>query len=302
MIRCSAYAPHLGAAIGAALMAAALLAFSAGERAAPAHEAPPPAPPIEPLQTAQSAAPAHDALSEPAEPPATTLAPARAMLAVIIDDVGIDRAAAERLMDRPVTLAILPYALGAPELARAAGEAGREVFVHLPMEPGGLDDPGPWALSRSHDAHAVEARVRWAFARVPGAAGFNNHMGSGFTADRAAMDRVFAALAGHHDRLVFVDSLTGPRSIAARAAGEAGFSALRRDVFLDVVRDEDAISEKLEEALALAAARGHAIAIGHPYRETLAVLETLEARAAAHGVELVSVSALAARLEAGAPS
>jgi polysaccharide deacetylase 2 family uncharacterized protein YibQ len=225
------------------------------------------------------------------------------MLAIIVDDIGPDIAVARRVMalEPPVTLAILPYAAAAPVLSREALEAGREVFVHLPMEPGGLDDPGPWALSRAQDDQAVAERVRWAFARVPGAAGFNNHMGSGFTSDSQAMGRVFAALTGS-EALVFVDSLTGPRSIAAASARDAGFPALRRDVFLDTDRDEGAIAARLEDALALAASRGHAIAIGHPYAETLAVLETLAERAEAHGVEIVTVRALAQARGTRAPS
>jgi uncharacterized protein len=319
MIRCSAFAPHLGAAIGAALMAAAALAFSLGAGPAPvapdasvalaeppanrfltdnlasAGDAVPPAPAAD--IAAGAPAPAAPAIAIAATPPH------RPMLAIIIDDVGPDVAVARRLiaLDPPVTLAILPYAALAPELAREAQDAGREVFVHLPMEPGGLDDPGPWALSRAHDAGAIAARVRWAFGRTPGAAGFNNHMGSGFTSDAQAMARVFAALAGS-EALVFVDSLTGPRSVAANAARDAGFPALRRDVFLDVERDEAAIAARLEEALALAAGRGHAIAIGHPYPETLAVLETLADRAAAHGVEIVTVQALAHGGRARVPS
>lgn len=228
-------------------------------------------------------------------PFAADLAPLqRPMLAIIIDDIGPDITVARRLvaLDPPVTLAILPYAAAAPALSREALEAGREVFVHLPMEPGGLEDPGPWALSRAQDAQAVAARVQWAFARVPGAAGFNNHMGSGFTSDAQAMARVFAALTGS-EALVFVDSLTGPRSIAANSARDAGFPALRRDVFLDTNRAEAAIAARLEEALALAASRGHAIAIGHPYPQTLSVLDTLADRAAAHGVEIVTVGEIA---------
>ncbi len=303
MIRCAAYAPHLGAALGAALMAAAALAFSVG--AGPAPEASEGAPLI---QMAEAQPPVAEGLGASAvdgaiasNAPGTGAAvafdpapPHRPVLAIIMDDIGPDIAVARRVMalDPPVTLAILPYAAAAPALAREALEAGREVFVHLPMEPGGLDDPGPWALSRAQDDQAVSERVRWAFARVPGATGFNNHLGSGFTSDAQAMARVFAALTGS-EALIFVDSLTSPRSIAARSARDAGFPALRRDVFLDTDRDEAAISARLEEALALAASRGHAIAIGHPYRETLAVLDTLADRAAAHGVEIVTVGEIA---------
>lgn len=307
MIRCAAYAPHLGAALGATLMAAAALAFSAGAGpaqggydAAPAIQLAGAQPLVAPqetvLQAGGAASPAGaQAIAGPAADEAPDSAPPhRPMLAIIMDDIGPDLAVARRLMalEPPVTLAILPYAAAASVLAQEAADAGREVFVHLPMEPGGLDDPGPWALSRAQDAQAVAERVRWAFARVPGATGFNNHMGSGFTSDAQAMARVFAALAGS-ENLVFVDSLTGPRSIAVNSAREAGFPALRRDVFLDTDRDESAIAARLEEALALAASRGHAIAIGHPYPQTLSVLDRLAQRAEAHGVEIVMVSTLA---------
>ncbi|MBI1265525.1 MAG: divergent polysaccharide deacetylase family protein [Alphaproteobacteria bacterium] len=313
MIRCSAFAPHLGAAIGAALMAAAALAFSLGAGPAPVSpdaSVAPAEPPANrfltdnPAFTGEAVPPAPASViaagtAAPAAPAIAATPPHRPMLAIIIDDVGPDVAVARRLigLDPPVTLAILPYAALAPQLAREAQDARREVFVHLPMEPGGLDDPGPWALSRAHDARAIAARVRWAFGRMPGAAGFNNHMGSGFTSDADAMARVFAALAGS-EALVFVDSLTGPRSVAAEAARDAGFAALRRDVFLDNDRDQAAIAARLEEALALAASRGHAIAIGHPYPETLAVLDTLADRSAAHGVEIVSVGAIVRRTAA----
>lgn len=303
MIRCAAYAPHLGAAIGAALMAAAALAFSVG--AGPAWEASEGAPVIvmaeaqRPVAEDAGASAVDGAIASNAPGTGAAVAvnpapPHRPMLAIIMDDIGPDLAVARRLMglEPPVTLAILPYAAAAPVLAQEARSAGREVFVHLPMEPGGLDDPGPWALSRAHDAQGVAQRVGWAFDRVPGAAGFNNHMGSGFTSDAQAMARVFAALNGS-ETLIFVDSLTSPRSVAARSAREAGFPALRRDVFLDTQRDEAAIAARLEEALALAASRGHAIAIGHPYQETMAVLDTLADRADAHGVEIVTVRQIA---------
>jgi polysaccharide deacetylase 2 family uncharacterized protein YibQ len=232
----------------------------------------------------------------PAIPSMTEFAAAtRPVLAVIVDDIGPDRAAAEALiaMGLPVTLSILPFADAAPDIARAASHAGLEVFLHLPMEPVGLADPGPNALLRAHDAAQLSRRISWALSRVPGATGLNNHMGSAMTADRASMGRVFAALEG--SGLVFVDSLTHPRSLAARAAADAGLTALRRDVFLDHVRTPQAIDAAIEEGLAQALRSGSAIAIAHPHAMTITALEGLAARAEAAGVELVTVSQLAAR-------
>lgn len=221
------------------------------------------------------------------------------MLAVIIDDVGLDPAAAGRLiaLDLPLTLSILPYAATAPQIAEAARAGGKDVFLHLPMEPAGLDDPGPLALTRHHSGAALVQRVQWALSRVPGASGFNNHMGSGLTADPEAMDALFAPLAGQD--LIFVDSLTSPESVAWSRAAAAGLSAYRRDVFLDHDRDPEAVFAAIQEALDLAAQNGTAIAIGHPHAVTLDALAGLRARAAAAGVDLVLAGELVERGLAG---
>jgi polysaccharide deacetylase 2 family uncharacterized protein YibQ len=226
---------------------------------------------------------------------APNLTPARPQLAVIIDDVGLDVAAARRLisLDAPVTLSILPYAEAASVIAREAAQAGREVFVHLPMEPVGVEDPGPHALTEFQSPSEMASRIGWAFSRVPGAVGFNNHMGSRLTSDRRAMDAMFSA-SDLPRSMLFVDSLTHPRSQAASAAQAAGLTAMTRDVFLDHVPDEASVSVQLNQALALALQNGQAIAIGHPRPETLAVLADLSRRADAVGVELVTISALGA--------
>lgn len=285
---------HLASAAAAAILLVAGLAFQLGR----GQDEAPGAGEVEPAGLAVLAeAPAEPGGREGHAAPMLSLPAAadRPMLAVIIDDVGLDRAAVELLLERrfPVTLSILPFAGSAPEIARAAAEAGMEVFLHLPMEPVGLADPGPNALLRSHDDATLARRLNWALSRVPGAVGFNNHMGSAMTADEAAMARMFGSLQG--SGLIFVDSLTHPRSRAASAAAQAGLRALRRDVFLDHVRTPEAVDAAIEAALRRAAQTGTAIAIGHPHAVTLEALERLPERAAAYGVELVPVSQLAGR-------
>ncbi len=216
-------------------------------------------------------------------------------LAVIIDDAGFDADALERLLslDIPLTVSVLPYAPDAPETARRVTASGREVFVHLPMEPDGLEDPGPFAITTAMSADAAARRAAWALARVPGAAGVNNHMGSRLTADASAVSRALAVYAGSD--LVFVDSVTAPDSVAAEAAARLGIVSARRDVFLDHVRDAGAISAQIDAAIATARSEGAAIAIGHPYPETVSALSVLRARAEAAGVTLVPARTLVER-------
>ncbi len=298
----SSFAPHLGAALGAGLMLAASLAFNAG---AGGSGAVPDAPTA---TSAQAWSVTADATSRPVTPeramadaapetPAPVIAASPVggpRLAIILDDVAdLETARAALALPVPVTVSVLPYAADAPAIADLVRASGAELFVHLPMEPVGLDDPGPNALTGMLDGDAALARAVWAFSRVPGATGFNNHMGSRLTADRDYMSALFAGLQDRRG-LVFVDSLTSPHSQAARAARDQGFTALRRDVFLDNDRSEIAVRQQLDMALQLACQNGAAIAIAHPYRETLAVLGELEALARANGVRIVAVSELAA--------
>lgn len=286
---------YLASAAAACILMCAGLAFEAGRKGeVSAPDA------IAPEQAFVVSAPAVAPWAE-ASPPASepqVFAAMTPVLAIIIDDVGPDMAATQALLDLdlPLTLAILPFAREAEAAARMAAEAGLDVFLHLPMEPVGLDDPGPNALTRHLSDAEIARRAGWALSRVPGAVGFNNHMGSALTRDEAALRRTFAQFAGRD--LIFVDSLTHPASKAARVAREGGLEAFRRDVFLDHVRTPEAVDAALDEALRLAVERGHAIAIGHPYPVTLAALEGLAERAREAGVELVTMSTLAARQRA----
>lgn len=286
---------YLASAAAACILMCTGLAFEAGRKGEViAPEAPAPEQTF--VVSTPAVAPWAEAL--PLAPDAQVFAAATPVLAIIIDDVGPDMAAMQALLDLdlPLTLSILPFAREAEAAAHRAAEAGLDVFLHLPMEPVGLDDPGPNALTRHLSDAEIARRAGWALSRVPGAVGFNNHMGSALTRDEAALRRTFAQFAGRD--LIFVDSLTHPASKAARVAREGGLEAFRRDVFLDHVRRPEAVDAALEEALRLAAERGHAIAIGHPYPVTLAALEGLAERACEAGVELVTMSTLAARQRA----
>tara|TARA_R110000868_G_scaffold2321_10_gene17347 strand:- start:11469 stop:12479 length:1011 start_codon:yes stop_codon:yes gene_type:complete len=218
-------------------------------------------------------------------------------IALVIDDVGLDHAAAARViaLDAPLTLAILPYAEGAAVIARRAEAAGRDVLVHVPMEPLGLADPGPHALRVDLSDADLRARIRWSMAQVPGAIGLNNHMGSRFTRDPRALRIALGAVA--ETAPLFLDSMTTPESRGVAVATGLGLHVLQRDVFLDHVIEADAIRRQLGEVERIARDQGYAVVIGHPHAATLDALESWIGEARAAGFEFVTVSRLSGELE-----
>ena len=220
--------------------------------------------------------------------------PARPQIAIIIDDLGHQKRAGERViaLPGPVTCAILPGTPSGAVLARAARASRKEVLLHLPMQ---ASDPPrraePGMLSLAMDRSDVAAALDAALAEVPFAIGVSNHRGSLLTQQSTHMQWLMEAL-GARERLFFVDSYTTHRSIAMRTARGNGVQAVRRDVFLDDDPSVDRIREEFERLKHLARERGAAIAIGHPYDTTLGFLETALPTLADEGFDLVPISVL----------
>lgn len=211
-------------------------------------------------------------------------------IAIVIDDLGPDVTATRTAIALPkaVTLAFLPYGDDTPSLARAAGRAGHQVMVHAPMEPEGADDPGPMALRTGLSAAENLRRFDWDLSRVPGYAGVNNHMGSLFTQDRAALMPVMERLSG--TGAFFLDSRTTAKSVVVPLARAFGIASAGRDVFLDDVETADAVEDQLAETERIARENGVAIAIGHPHAVTLEALRIWTAYVTRRGYRLVPVS------------
>lgn len=207
--------------------------------------------------------------------PAPRAPGSKGLLAIVIDDLGRDLAAARRLaaLPVPVTFAVLPHQEHTAEITALARERGLSIMLHLPMEPVGYPEvnPGPGALLASMSSAALLRTLRSDLDQAPGAIGVNNHMGSLLTQLPGPMRLVLGELKSRG--LFFLDSLTTGRSQARTLARDMGLPYLRRAVFLDNVRERQAILRQLALAERLAAVTGQAVAIGHPYPETLAALE-----------------------------
>ena len=220
-----------------------------------------------------------------------------ARIAIVIDDLGNDRDALERIARWPfrVAGAVLPGLPDSAESARRLAASGKEVLLHLPMEPDGYPRvrPGPGVVLRSDSDEKIAQTVAEDLDSVPGAVGVSNHMGSAATADPRVMRAVVRVL--EQRRLFLVDSRTTEASVARRVADEASLPAVSRRVFLDAVETEDAIERALWDLVRKARKDGPALAIGHPHAATLGVLERGLPLLAAQHVELVRVSSLVSR-------
>ncbi|SCM74458.1 divergent polysaccharide deacetylase family protein [Desulfovibrio sp. 86] len=208
----------------------------------------------------------------------------RPALALVIDDMGQSLSAAEALaaLPYPVTLAIWPHAPHARVTADVAAQRRLDVMAHVPMEPlaradGKRPQPGPGALRTDMEPGQIRATLKDNLSALPTAMGLNNHMGSAFTSSAASCRHLCVWLEG---RGFFVlDSLTTPDSQLGVQTRALGMVSAVRDVFLDTRRQTPAILSALDQAAAKARARGYAVAIGHPYEETLRALRTWQDKA-----------------------
>ncbi len=243
----------------------------------PDFSAPEPAPPIvEPVV-------------QPPPPPAVDSAP---QVALVIDDLGRSLEDLDRLAGLGVTLtyAVLPFETLTTEVVRELRRREEEILCHLPMEAKGSADPGPGALLGEMNRQQLIDATRKALDAVPGAVGVNNHMGSLIASRPDAMAAVLSVVADQ--RLYFLDSRTSADTVAYDLARKAGVAAGQRQVFLDTDRDLESIRSQFERMLTVAAERGSAIAIAHPYPETLEILESQVQGAVDRGYEFVAASEL----------
>jgi polysaccharide deacetylase 2 family uncharacterized protein YibQ len=222
------------------------------------------------------------------------------MIAVVIDDMGLDRKRSQRTVDLPgpLTLAYLAYAGDLATQTGAARAAGHELLVHVPMEPGSATtDPGQNALLTALSPEELARRIAWNLSQFSGSVGINNHMGSKATADREMMGTVMEALKARG--MLFLDSRTSGETVAQDVALKSGIPGLRRDVFLDHDPSPIAVRAALLDVEKVAERQGFAIAIGHPKDATINALSEWLPDVQSRGFVLVPVSAIALRTQAG---
>jgi len=254
--------------------------------------------PKKPSKTSGSAVPAAppenpSARSEPRKSPESPVPGPRA--AIIIDDIGYSLEAVEAVykIGHPLTVSILPDAALAEKSAALAAACGLEIMLHLPFESAAEKNGTrrfEGTISEGMRSAEIRTAVIRALARIPGAAGVNNHTGSAATGEVRLMKPVFQVLKARG--LYFIDSRTTAETIAYEEAVRIGVKSASRNVFIDADSDDAAIEARLRELFLLAKKNGRAVGICHPKRESLAALARHIGLAEAYGITLVFASAI----------
>ena len=214
-------------------------------------------------------------------------------VAIVIDDLGSNKKRARELinLEAPITLSFFPLARASRELAQEAFEKGKEVMLHMPMEPHGFPakNPGKGALLMSMTEGELHRRIRENLEVIPFIKGVNNHMGSRFMEDEQRVSIFMEELKKRE--LYFLDSRTTAKTAGYRTAKKLGIRTRQRNLFLDnSVYDEAEITKNILKLAAIAKNEGQAIGIGHPHPSTIRSLREMIPRLRESGVEIVPLS------------
>lgn len=195
----------------------------------------------------------------------------RAKLVLIIDDVAtFEHASMIKSLDLKITPSIFPATKTHPDTPNIA-RSFEFYMIHLPMQAKHFDSPEIGTLTINESFESMLEKIKKIRKDFPRAKYTNNHTGSRFTSDYDAMDKAYRALI--EQGFIFVDSKTIAQTAVARAAKKYNQPYISRDIFLDDDPSASAVRRELVAAVNLAKKRGYAIAIGHPKKNTIAVIK-----------------------------
>ena len=214
-------------------------------------------------------------------------------LVFIIDDAGNNLQELEPFLrfPGPLTIAVLPGLPHSAEAARRIRAAGKEVFLHQPMEAMGGQAPGPGAIYAGMTAAEIVALLRQNVAEIGPIAGMNNHQGSKITTDQQAMETVLAFC--RDQGIYFLDSRTTAETAVPAAARNLGIKIGERNIFIDNEQTRTSMNRYIESGLTLATQKGSAVMIGHTWSPELApLLADLYQTLTAQGYTFAAASSL----------
>ena len=218
-------------------------------------------------------------------------------IAIIIDDFGYSKSQQIQQILQfpfPVTIAIIPGLSKSKQLYELAHQHTKETLIHLPMEA--LDEKVDYTNYTLYTTNMTDAEIRQRVQNViedyPKSKGINNHMGSKATANSRIMKILMEVLKKQHR--FFIDSKTTNKSVAYQTAQNLNVLSAERDIFLDSggEDDEEYLKNKLAALKKIVKKKGTAIAIGHPYKNTVKVLSEEIPKLQKEGYDFVTLTEL----------
>ncbi len=224
-------------------------------------------------------------------------------MAIVIDDFGNNGAGTEEMMnlDIPLTAAIMPFGESASMDARLAKEKGKEVIIHMPMEPevGRESWLGKTPILATLSNEEVEKRTRNAMDILKEATGMNNHMGSRVMQNERIVNIILDLL--KEKNMFFLDSKTTQKSVAEKLAKDKSIDFYERDIFLDHISTQSNVEKQMEEAIKVSKTKGYVIVIGHVGAQggkiTVKGINNKISRVKSENIELVTLSQLREKLK-----
>lgn len=218
-------------------------------------------------------------------------------IAFVAVDAGLSRMATDRLikeMPEEITLAFSPYAPGIKLLSDAARKEGHETWMMLPLENEDYPthDPGPLTLLVTASIEQNQARLLSTMGRAAGYAGIVSWEDHVFTPKDAETSAAIQQIFGRG--LGIIDSAPSSiRDFGKRTAYSDEFPFAKNNFWLDKDLTPGAMKAQLSKLEDLAAARGEALMLFHPYPKSIDVIQGWLKSRAAREYEIVPASFIA---------
>lgn len=185
-------------------------------------------------------------------------------LALVLFGFGDDLGAARRVFDLPVpfAVALAPDTKTSAAMLRTAHAKGREVVLHVPLEPVNYPqlDPGPGTLLVTLKPDRATGTMRRWLDRSSPVVAVANHMGSLATQDMTLMGAIYRELKRRHLPFIHVQPAAG--AVCRSLAAEMGVIYDEPDAVLDTearARAAKALDRRWDEVLEQTRTRGHAV-------------------------------------------
>ncbi|MCH7517994.1 MAG: divergent polysaccharide deacetylase family protein [Candidatus Dadabacteria bacterium] len=219
----------------------------------------------------------------------------KSKIVIIVDDLGQTKKPIDQLLKIPasITFAVLPNLPYSSYAAEEADKRGRDVILHMPMEPKESSgytaaDAGDSTLLVGLPKDVILSKLNKSLSSVPHVKGVNNHMGSKFMENRELTELILRDLKSKG--LMFVDSKTSSESKGYETALKLGMKTAQRDIFLDnSSKNSQYVKDQLKKLVNISKKRGFAIGICHPYPGTVKALSEMIPEIK-NEVEVVSIS------------